>query len=453
MKKILCVGMSLALFMAAIPVQAQLKNVPTTPQDSLRVDLNTALNIALTSSPTIVIADREIERTQYAKREAQSSYWPSIAASGSYSRTLLKQKMAMEFNGEIMTISVGTENNWSAGANLSLPLVAPTLWATVKLSDLDIELAVEAARSSKLAMTSAVKKAYYAYLLAKDSYNVLLRNYNNVSLNTQTVTDKYNQGMASEYDKLRAEVQLKNQRPNLVAAESAIELSAMQLKALMGINVDYPVIFTGTLADFEGDVSAETLANNASYTLAQNSDLRQLDIQQKTLEAALKVTKAAYLPTLALSAAFQVTSMNNNFKIGSYQWFPYSNAALGLQVPIFSGLKRQQQVKQNLLNQQTLEDTRTNLERNLSVNITNCLVKMDNAINDLASNKETLVMAEKAYSISQKQFEVGMSTWLDLSASELALTQARLAYNQSIYDYLFYLAELDNVLGKTTDNK
>ena len=43
-----------------------------------------------------------------------------------------------------------------------------------------------------------------------------------------------------------------------------------------------------------------------------------------------------------------------------------------------------------------------------------------------------------------------MGTWLDLSASELALTLARLAYHQSIYNYLYYLAELENLLGVNT---
>ncbi len=76
---------------------------------------------------------------------------------------------------------------------------------------------------------------------------MLKQNYDNVALNTKTVEDKYNQGMASEYDKLRAEVELKNQRPNLIASETAIELASMQLKALMGLDIEYPVIFTGAL--------------------------------------------------------------------------------------------------------------------------------------------------------------------------------------------------------------
>lgn len=420
---------------------------PSWGQDSLRVNLETALEIALSESPVIRIADRDIERAMYARKESQAGLWPGISASGVYNRTLKKQVMVMDFGGESLEISVGTDNNWMGGVSLSLPLVAPALWKTVQLSALDIDMAVEKARSSRLSMISAVKQAFFSYLLAKDSYVVLKRNYNNVALNTKTVTDKYEQGMASEFDKLRAEVELKNQRPNLLAAETAIELASMQLKALMGLDIEYPVIFEGTLTQFEEEVTPEGMLPARAYSLEKNSDLAQLSIQKEQLELALKLTKASFLPTLSLSSNYQYSSMNNNFKFSEYHWFPYSTASLALSIPIFSGFKRQQQVRQRNLNLQSLEDSRINSERNLRLSVKNCLNEMSNAVEELASNKENVIMAEKAYSISQKQFEVGMGTWLDLSASELALTQARLAYHQSIYRYLFNMAELEKILG------
>ncbi|MFA5013768.1 MAG: TolC family protein [Candidatus Paceibacterota bacterium] len=411
------------------------------------MNLETALEIALSESPVIRIADRDIERAMYARKESQAGLWPGISASGVYNRTLKKQVMVMDFGGEQLEISVGTDNNWMGGVSLSLPLVAPALWKTVQLSALDIDMAVEKARSSRLSMISAVKQAFFSYLLARDSYAVLKRNYDNVALNTKTVTDKFQQGMASEFDKLRAEVELKNQRPNLIASETAIELASMQLKALMGLDIEYPVIFEGTLTQFEEEVTPEGMLPARAYSLERNSDLVQMSIQKEQLELALKMTKASFLPTLSLSSNFQYSSMNNNFNFSTYNWFPYSTASLALSIPIFSGFKRQQQVRQSKLNMQSLEDSRINSERNLQLSVKNCLNQMSNAVEELASNKENVSMAEKAYSISRKQFEVGMGTWLDLSASELALTQARLAYHQSIYNYLFNMAELERILG------
>lgn len=430
-----------------IPLLCLIVIQPLRAQDTLRVDLETALDIALSESPVIRIADRNVERAIYALKETRSSLLPKISASGIYSRTLKKQVMVMNFGGEPLEISIGTDNNWMGGVSLSLPLVAPALWKTVQLSALEIDMAVEKARSSKLAMTSAVKQAFYSYLLAKDSYEVLRKNYENVALNTRTVTDKYEQGMASEFDKLRAEVELKNQRPNLIAAETAVQLASMQLKALMGLDIEYPVIFEGTLTQFEEDVTREGLLRAGNFSLEKNTDLIQLSIQKQQIETALKITKASFLPMLSLSTNLQYTAMNNDFRFSNYNFFPYSTAALSLNIPIFSGLKRQQQVKQSRLSLENLEDSRIHSERTLRLSVNNCLNQMSNAVEELASNKENVSMAEKAYSISRKQFEVGIGTWLDLSVSELALTHARLAYHQSIYNYLFNMTELENIIG------
>ena len=55
--------------------------------------------------------------------------------------------------------------------------------------------------------------------------------------------------------------------------------------------------------------------------------------------------------------------------------------------------------------------------------------------------------ASKAYEIMQKSFEIGAATYLDLRDSELALTRSRLAYYQSIYNYLVANSQLELLRG------
>ena len=179
-------------------------------QDSVHVNLQQAIEIALNESPTIKIANRNIESKKYSKDEQIAALFPTVSASGSYQRTVKKQKMTMEMGGNPMTIEVGTSNNYSAGISLSLPLVAAPTWYNLKLSQLDVEAAMESARSSRISLVNEVKKAYYGLLLAKDSYRVLQVNYENVEYTAENINSKYEQGLASDFDKLRADVQVKN---------------------------------------------------------------------------------------------------------------------------------------------------------------------------------------------------------------------------------------------------
>jgi outer membrane protein TolC len=140
-------------------------------------------------------------------------------------------------------------------------------------------------------------------------------------------------------------------------------------------------------------------------------------------------------------------TMANDFKFSNYNWFPYSTVGLSLQVPILSWVGTSYKIKQSKLSIANLQDQKQFLEKNLRVGISNSMMNIDNAIEELASNKETMMQAEEAYNIVQKQFEVGMATWLDLNSAELAMTQSRLLYHQSIYNFLTAKTELEDILG------
>lgn len=417
-------------------------------QDSIRIDLPKALEIALSESPTMRIADRDIKIKQYAKKEQIVGLFPDASLSGSFSRTIQKQTMSMDFDNKSMEIKVGKYNNYSGSLNISLPIIIPTLWHSIQLSQLDIDLALESARASKISLISEVKKAYYRMLLAQDAYKVLLLNHQNSEMNYKLVKEQYDQQMASEFDLLRADVQLKNQRPAVISAKSGLDLSTMMLKVLIGVDVNEPIIFEGSLSDFEEVM----LSNNQvlisdSLSLAENSHLLQLNITAEQLERTRKILISSSCPTLALGGAYQYFTMSDDFKFKKYKWYPYSYVGVSLKIPLVSWAATKYQLQSNQLLQETLNDQKTELERNLRVGINNAINNIHNALEQLFSNKESVMQAERAYSISQKQYEIGLCTWLDLSNTELALTRARLAYTQSIYDYLSGYADLDAILG------
>ena len=356
--------------------------------------------------------------------------------------------MTMEMGGNPMTIEVGTSNNYSAGISLTLPLVAAPTWYNLKLSQLDVETAVESARSSRISLVNEVKKAYYGLLLAKDSYRVLQVNYANVEYTANNINDKYEQGLASDFDKLRADVQVKNQKPQLTSAENTVNLATMMLKVLIGVDVNEPIIFDGQLSDFENEMLNYQIAEAKNISLENNSDLRQLSLSQNSLDMSVKLLKASACPTLAFSGNAQYMTMANDFDFSNYNWFPYSVVGLSLNVPIMSWVGTSYKIKEAKLSIANLQEQKQYLENNLRVSVNNNLSNIRNAMADMTSNKETMMQAQRAYEIVQKQFEVGMATWLDLNSAELALTQSQLLYHQSIYNFLTAKTELEALMGQ-----
>lgn len=436
-KNALCVFLVLLLIFVVIP-KAQ-------SQDSVHVDLNKAIEIALSETPTMRIADRNVQIKQWYKKEQIAALFPDVSIAANYNRTLLKQTMSMDMGGQTMNIKVGRDNTYSVGANLSLPIISPALWSNLKLSSMDIDLAMEAARSSKLEMVNQVKQAYYIFLLAKQSYDVMQKSYANIEASNQLVTNSYNQGLVSEFEKLRSDVTLQSQRPAVTSTAKSLRLADMRLKVLLGMNIDEPVIFDGELSDYEQDVLSATMPDEKELQLAYNSALRQMDMGIQQLEQSKKIIIGSSCPMLALAGSFQYSGMGDDGQ--SFTNYPYSYVALSLQVPIISWVSTSYKLKQVNLNIENMKDQRLDAERNLRIGAQSYLNDMQQAIEDIAADRETMMQAQKAYEIAQKQYEVGMNTWLDLSSAELTLTSTQLTYCQSIFNYLSAKANLDATLG------
>ena len=458
------------------------------------LSLDQAIQIALTESPTVKIADLEVQRSEFAKKGSYAMLFPQIGASASYQRTIKKQVMYMgggddddEGGGGGMSammsgildpimyyinelykgtgvpfvpyvpapattddsndggIAVGRWNTFNAGITATMPLINAQLWQSLAISGESVDLAVEKARSSRLEMVNQVKQAYYAALLAKEANHVYKSVYDNAVQNLELTQKKYNASKASELDLARAKTTVANAVPNLFNSENSIYLSLWQLKAIMGIDLEAEIDVKDSLLVYSEGMSS--VLNDSELSLSGNSTLRQLEIQADQLANTVKMQQYAYLPTLSLAFSYSLNAMTNDFKFEEYHWTPYSYVGLSLSIPIFSGGQRLNDLRQTRVQANQLSIQRENTERQLRIAIRQSLSTMETAVKSHESALDALESAQKAYDIAAKSYEIGRSTLTDLDAAQLALTQAQLAASQAIYNYLVAKAGLESTIG------
>ena len=413
---------------------------------ALVLNLEQALEIALSENPTIKIADSEIEIKRYAKQGTYSSLYPKIDATATYQRMIAKQTMSMDFGGVTQTIKVGSDNSFNGGISAAMPIINAQLWESLKVSALDVELAVEKARGSRIDMIEQVTNAYYMVLLAKESRDLYQRVYDNAVSNNRNIVKRYEVGSVSEYDYISSNVSVQNAVPNLIEAENSVVLSLWQLKALLGIDLEKDIDVVGSLMDYESVMAYGY--DIQQLDLSNNSTLKQLELQQEQLDLAVRISKFANLPTLAINAAFLYTALGNDGKFfNKSAWNPYSYAGLSLNIPIFAGLSRRASIRQSQINQSNLELQRENIERQLRVGVVQYLNNMQTSVKKFHSSSATVGQAQRGYDIAVKRYEVGSGTLVDIDNSQLSLTQAELSRNQSIYNFLTAKVALDKVLG------
>ena len=436
--------------------------------NTLTLTLEDAINLALSDNPTVKVANLEIERYDYVRKQTLSSLYPQVDASLQYSLALRRQEMTEGF-------SFGGKNTFNTAASVSLPLFAPAVYEQLKLNRTQMESAVESARATRIDMIASVRSAYYNVLLAEQSLAVLqeaVLTTERVVANTKKL---YDNGLASEYDYLTAEVQLSNLRPQVLQTENAIGITKLQLKMYLSLPADVDVEVVGTLDGFRDKV---LLSEDYSRDISDNTTLRSLDIQAQMLKHQEQLLKSSRMPMVAAFGQVSYIGQervdlsglmpslgqggagdNNQSDVvaqtraaaaasqSKFWWQCPISVGAQVSIPLFAGFKTVNQLRE-VRNQMTqLSIQREYAEEGIRLQVEQAINTLITARETMLSNERTVEQAQKAYNISLTRYNAGAGTILELNSSQLSLTQAQLSYSQSIYDYLSAYASYEKTLG------
>ena len=417
----------------------------------LNLDLATALKIAHDNNPTIKIAELEIQRVDYSKKEALGNLLPSLSASGQYTNNIMKSVMFMpesfsQMMGGQKYMEIGYKNSYTGSISAGLPLVNFSLWEQIKSKQCEIDLILEQARASKIDMTKQVKDAYFAVLLAKNSLKVLERSINNAKETLKSTEAGFEQGVVSEYDLIRAKVQVNNLNPSYIAAKNGLELAVLQLKMILSLPQEQEIVFLENLEDFSDRIVSVTDAES-ERAVNNNSELRQLDLNIMSLQHNLKMVNSQHLPSLSAFGQYTYQTQAEDFRFSEYNWVGSAAVGLQLSIPIFNGRTVVNKAKQLKISLQELQLQKQYASDGIDLQIQSAINNMKAAQEQLSVNKDAISQAERGYEIAKVRYQTGSGTILELNDSELSMTQANLNYQQSLYDFLTAQTNLEKVLG------
>lgn len=438
------IGLLILLSFAAVNLFAQ-------NNKDLELDLNTSLKIAMDNNPNIKIAELEIQRVDYSRKEAIGALLPSVNAQGSYTDNVMKQVMFMPESfaalmGGQRFMEMGYKNSYTGAISAQLPLVNFTIWQNLKNKQTEIDLIIEKTRASKIEMRKQVKDAYFTLLLTKSSLNVLEKSYTNALETLKNIENSYKQGVVSEYDYIRAQVSVNNLNPTLINARNSLDLAKMQLKMILSLPSNINIIVNEELDTYSNKIhSVNTLDIN--NTLAENTELKQMDLNIISLRNQLKLINTQHLPSLTATGNYIYQTQSEDFKFKDYHWVSSASIGLNLNIPLFAGMTKINQAKQVKISINALELQKDYLKEGMSLSVQAAVNSMNAAKEQLIANKDAIKQAQRGYEIAKVRYEVGTGTLLELNDSELSMTQSNLNYQQSLYNYLSAQANLEKVMG------
>jgi outer membrane protein TolC len=414
--------------------------------DTLKLGLQEAVNRAIERNLMQKVSELEIQKKDAKIKEYMAALYPSVQASGAYTRNIKKPVIFMPEDSPFgPTLTIGSDNAYNGSLSFSLPLFSMNIYESINLGRADKKLTEEKDRENKINLTATVKNTYYNLLLLRQTVDVYSHSYENARQNLANIEQMNARGVVSDYDVIRARVQVDNLYPGLLQVKNAYVNLMNIFRIMLDIPLEQPVALDP--AALLG-VDIQQLPESDVNWLSANPVLRQLEATRRLLGIQENMVKATYLPMLVGIGNYTYQTQANNFDFGKYKWVNSSSVGLQLNMPLFKGFAMRRQLDQARLGIKQLEYQEEYTRQNLEAQAANALNAMKTAAAKVKAAENNVTLAQKGYRIAQTRYNTGQATLVELNDADNALMQARLNLIQARFDYLSARTDYEKLIGK-----
>ncbi|MDX5346049.1 MAG: TolC family protein [Hymenobacteraceae bacterium] len=448
MKKIIKIGLVAALLGPFGLLKGQAQQAPQA------LSLQQSIDYALQNQPNVKNARIDTEIAKAKVGEIRSAGLPQINAGAEIGDNFIQQKNFLPaefFGGEPGTFQPVTFTpQYSGNASLtgSQLLFDGSYLIGLKAASTYTQLSKKTETQTEIDVAEQVSKAYYGVLVNRERMTLLDQNLSRLDTLLKQTEAMFNEGFAEKLDVDRLKVSYNNLMVEKQKTERLLELSQDLLKFQMGMPQSETLVLTDKLADVEVDMAKTNISdfnysNRIEYSILETQrDLALLDIKNK---------KAGYLPRLSLNGRYGALAANNDFsnitKLNGDNWLSFGYVGLGIQVPVFDGLRKHYQVQQAKL---TLDKTKvgfTALENSIDLQLQKASTDLTNALAVLDNQQRNLELAEDIARVTKIKFQEGVGTNLEVVTAETSLKEAQVNYYAALYDAMIAKVDLDKATG------
>ncbi len=401
--------------------------------------LKDCLKLTLVNNKTLqrVVQEKEIARGNELK--SYSAILPSVGLSGDYTRLDEIQSIA--------GFTMGDLDNYSIGLRVTQPVFAGgSIIARLNAGKLFSLITDQTVRAATQDVIYTAERSYYDVLLNQHLYQISADAVRSAKAHLDDVKQKQQGGVASNFDVLRAEVELSNFQAELIQNKNAISVSKIQLLKVMGVSQDSEFILSDELEYFPLNVTMEQAVKTAYHN---RPDLygRQFDIKyQKEL---LNIARSRYWPTISgfYDNTWAKPDPHNSILI---EWGQAWQAGVMATLPVFDGFAREGEIIQQKAKYKQSQIDLIDAEETTLFELTKALLTIEDAEEFVQSQQLNLTRAEEGNRLADVGYREGINTQVEVIDAESALTKAKSLYYQAIYSHMIAKLDLQKAMGTLT---
>ena len=292
-----------------------------------------------------------------------------------------------------------------------------------------------------------IYKAYNSLVIAYRQYDIIKNSLVYArSLEHDLIVTQEN-GLAEKIDVERTSVRVNNLATDSIRIGSLLTVSEQMLKYQIGMDLNTPIILTDTALEQRKQNTLSLLSEDEHYDKVPEYNLLKTTL--KLNEFNLMRYNYAALPTLNIFGAAGYNYAADKFtEIMSPSNYAF-NSMIGLQlnVSIFNGLLRQNQVAETKLNIEKSKNSIEYLKQSLDFQTATSRTTLKNAVLQVQSQKRNMELANDVLDLAQRKYRAGVGSNLEVTQAQADQLGAQTNYFSALLDLINAEADLKKALG------
>ena len=350
----------------------------------------------------------------------------------------------------VQPVSFVAPLNYQIGLGIQQLLFQPDVFIAVQAREKVMELAMENTKVAELRVKESVRKAYYAVLIAEMQKNVVNETNKRLKKLEYEMNQLYKSGFAEKLDVDKLTVTLNNTETAYNQLNNGINISKSLLKNTMGLPQSDSLVLTTTLDP--SMLKAEFMAAQNGFDYNKRPEYTMMETAKNLQELDLKRYKLGYAPTVAAFYQLQRSGQRNkSYDInGSGPWFAFTTGLLGISVnqTLFDGFQRKNKVQQAKLAVEKVENSMNLLKNAIDMEQSIAYSALNNALLNLDVQKRNMELAESVFNTTNKKYQAGLASSLELIQSDSEMQRASGNYFQALYEAYIQNISFSKALGK-----
>jgi TolC family type I secretion outer membrane protein len=400
--------------------------------------LQRCVEIALRNHPVILAAQGNLDIYYARKGQAEAGYYPQVDAALGYRK--YQPTTNISGTGGVLGTTSTNRTFWQYAADVTASQMIFDFWRTrtqVNIQKLSADSARADLGNTEEQVILNVKQAYYTVLKSQRNLVVAGETVKQFQQHLEQAKAFYEVGTKPKFDVTKADVDLGNAQLNLISSRNSLKIAMVTLNNAMGMPEapEYEIEDNLSFSKY-----SMTLQEAVDRAYENRPELRSILLKKKATEESVRLAKKGYFPVLNGTASY--SWVGHSFPDGD-GW----SAGVALSIPIFSGFSTKHEVSEAKANLLILNANEEGLRQSVLLDVQQSLLNLAEAEERIIVAELTVKQAQENSDIANGRYSAGVGNPIEVTDADVALSNARTAHNQALYDYKVAGATLEKAMG------